>query len=81
MFFVSAKAVRQNSSIVSESLECVRAFSSVGLECHVDIVKVTGSSPVMPIRENKKWGKEMRMSVCLTQPNNIAVIVIVSEHL
>jgi len=27
----------------------------------------------MPIRENKKWGKEMHMSVCLTQPNNIGL--------
>ena len=36
-------------------------------------MEVTGSSPVLPIRENKKWGKEMRMSVCLTQPNNSAV--------
>ena len=40
--------------------------------------EVAGSSPVVPIRENKKWGKEMRMSVCLTQPINRAVIVIVS---
>ena len=45
------------------------------------MVEVTGSSPVLPIRENKKWGKEMRMSVCLTQPNNRAVIVIVSKSL
>jgi hypothetical protein len=35
----------------------------------------------MPIRQNKKWGKEMRMSVCLTQPINRAVIVIVSKSL
>ena len=70
---MSPNAVRQNNSIVSVSLECVRAFNSVGLECHVDIVEVTGSNPVMPIRENKKWGKEMRMSVCLTQPNNIGL--------
>jgi hypothetical protein len=28
----------------------------------------------MPIRQNKKkWGKEMRMNVCLTQPNNIGL--------
>ena len=26
----------------------LRAFSSGGLECHVDIVEVTGSSPVTP---------------------------------
>ena len=26
----------------------------------------------MPIRENKKWGKEIVMSVCLTQSNNFA---------
>lgn len=26
----------------------------------------------MPIRQNKKWGKEMRMSACLTQPNGFA---------
>ena len=45
-------------------------------------MEVTGSSPVLPIRENKnECGKEMRMSVCLTQPNGFAVIVIVSEHL
>ena len=43
------------------------------LECHVDIVKVTGSSPVMPIRQNKKRGKEMRMSACLTQPTAFVV--------
>ena len=37
------------------------------------MVEVTGSSPVLPIRENKnEWGKEMRMSVCLTQPNRFA---------
>ena len=47
--FVSPNAVGQISSIVSVSQEHMRAFSSVGLECHVDIVKVTGSSPVMPI--------------------------------
>ena len=44
------------------------------LEHLVDIEKVTGSSPVMPIRQNKKkLGKEMRMNVCLTQPNNIGL--------
>ena len=42
------------------------------LECLVDIEKVTGSNPVMPIRQNKKWGKEMRMSACLTQPSGFA---------
>jgi hypothetical protein len=49
MFFVSPNAVGQISSIVSESQEHVRAFSSVGLERYVDIVEVTGSSPVLPI--------------------------------
>ena len=29
--------------------ETCRAINSVGLECHVDIVEVTGSSPVSPI--------------------------------
>ena len=67
--------------VVSKSQEHVRAFSSVGLEHLIDIEKVTGSNPLMPIRQNKKWGKEMRMSVCLTQPNNRAVIVIVSRIL
>ena len=38
------------------------------------MVEVTGSSPVLPIRENKnECGKEMRMSVCLTQPISRAV--------
>ena len=42
------------------------------LERYVDIVEVTGSSPVLPIRQNKKWGKEIVMNVCLTQPNRFA---------
>lgn len=28
--------------------EFQRAFNSVGLECHLDRVEVTGSNPVMP---------------------------------
>ena len=68
--------------VVSKSQGHVRAFSSVGLEHLIDIEKVTGSNPVMPIRQNKKkWGRGIVMSVCLTQPNNRAVIVIVSRIL
>ena len=52
----------------------MRAFSSVGLEHLIDIEKVTGSNPVMPIRQNKKkWGRGIVMSVCLMQPNRFAV--------
>ena len=49
MFLYRPMRQHRQSLVVSVSQEHVRAFSSVGLEHLVDIEKVVGSNPVMPI--------------------------------